>query len=57
MNSCPNVCMTEVNDDDDDDNDDELLKHRRYRSAIKTKVVVEVHIIYNEYVEEIVAVV
>jgi len=55
MNSCPNVCMTEVNDDDD--NDDELLKHRRYRSAIKTKVVVEVHIINNEYVEETVVVV
>ena len=55
MNSCPNVCITELNDDDD--NDDELLKHRRYRSAIKTKVVVEVHIINNEYVEETVVVV
>jgi hypothetical protein len=49
--------MTELNDDDDDDNDDELLKHRRYRSAIKTKIVVEVHIINNEYVEETVVVV
>jgi hypothetical protein len=49
MNSCPNVCITELNDDDDDD---ELLKQRRYRSAIKTKVEVEVHIIINEYVKE-----
>ena len=49
MNSCPNVCITEVNDDDDD----ELLKHRRYRSAINTKVVVEVHIINNVVVVKI----